>query len=103
MSVRTLAFARAPVRRIGNDMKFWTSPSLAPADWMGFALDAFECLFDQARYEPRMMSPGVHRRIIGWPGRIGYPDRMLAQVTERPGVCVTTREAMARQRMELHP
>lgn len=84
-----------------NDMKFWTSPSLTPADWLGYALDTFECLYDEARYEPRMMSVGIHLRIIGRPGRIGYLDRLLATVTERPGVCVTTREAMARRWMEM--
>ena len=84
-----------------NDMKFWTSPSLTPADWLGYALDTFECLYDEARYEPRMMSVGIHLRIIGRPGRIGYLDRLLAHVTERPDVYVTTREAIARRWIEL--
>ena len=85
-----------------NDMKFWTAPGLVPADWLGYALDTFECLYDEARYEPRMMSVGVHLRIIGRPGRIGYLDRLLAHVTERPGVCVTTRTAMATRWAELN-
>jgi len=84
-----------------NDMKFWTSPSLTPADWLGYALDTFECLYDEARYEPRMMSVGIHLRIIGRPGRIGYLDRLLAHVTERPDVYVTTREAIARRWIEM--
>ena len=84
-----------------NDMKFWTAPGLVPADWLGYILDTFECLYDEARYEPRMMSVGVHLRIIGRPGRIGYLDRLLSHITERPGVCVTTRLAMARRWAEL--
>ena len=56
-----------------NDMKMWTTPALTPADWLRYAVDSFDWLYAEAAQEPRMMSLGVHLRIIGRPGRIGVP------------------------------
>ena len=55
-----------------NDMKMWTDPSYTPADWLQYAIDSFEWLYREGADQPRMMSLGVHLRIIGRPGRIGY-------------------------------
>ena len=54
-----------------NDMKMWTAPSLTPSDWLEYTIDTFEWLYREGADAPRMMSLGVHLRIIGRPGRIG--------------------------------
>ncbi|MBL8380829.1 MAG: polysaccharide deacetylase family protein [Burkholderiales bacterium] len=78
-----------------NDMKFWTDPALSPDAWLKYAIDSFEWLYEEGRDAPRMMSFGVHLRIVGRPGRIGAFDRFLAHVSARPGVWITTRKAIA--------
>jgi allantoinase len=78
-----------------NDMKMWTAPSLTPADWLEYAIDTFEWLYREGVEAPRMMSLGVHLRIIGRPGRIGYFEKFLDHVAAKPGVWITTRKNIA--------
>lgn len=78
-----------------NDMKFWTDPALSAAQWLQYALDTFEWLYEEGAEAPRMMSLGLHLRIIGRPGRIGALERFLRHVTTRPGVWIATRRAIA--------
>ncbi len=78
-----------------NDMKFWTDPALSTAQWLQYAIDTFEWLYKEGAHAPRMMSIGLHLRIIGRPGRIGALERFLQHVAGRPGVWVATRRAIA--------
>ena len=78
-----------------NDMKMWTAPSLTPADWLEYAIDTFEWLYREGVEAPRMMSLGVHLRIIGRPGRIGYFEKFLDHIAAKPGVWITTRKNIA--------
>jgi peptidoglycan/xylan/chitin deacetylase (PgdA/CDA1 family) len=78
-----------------NDMKMWTTPAYTPAQWLQYAMDTFDRLYDEGDAAPRMMSLGVHLRIIGRPGRIGYLERFLAHVASHTGVWVATRQAIA--------
>ena len=65
-----------------NDMKMWNAPSLTPRAWCEFAIDTFDWLLKESEARPRMMSLGVHLRIIGRPGRIGALERFLQHVAE---------------------
>ena len=78
-----------------NDMKMWTAPSLTPDQWLKYAIDTFECLYAEGADAPRMMSFGVHLRIIGRPGRIGAFDAFLKHVKSREGVWCATRAEIA--------
>ncbi len=79
-----------------NDMKMWNAPSLTPRDWATYAIDTFDWLAREARqFGPRMMSLGLHLRIIGRPGRIGALERFLDHVCERQDVWVATRRDIA--------
>jgi peptidoglycan/xylan/chitin deacetylase (PgdA/CDA1 family) len=79
-----------------NDMKFWLAPALSPRDWMQYAIDTFEQLRREARQDgARMMSLGLHLRIIGRPGRIGALEGFLAHVARAEDVWVATREEIA--------
>ena len=78
-----------------NDMKMWTAPSLTPTDWLQYAIDSFEWLYREGATETRMMSLGVHLRIIGRPGRIGYLEKFLEYVIAKPGVWIATRREIA--------
>ena len=79
-----------------NDMKMWTAPSLTPRDWAAYAIDTHDWLAREAREAgPRMMSLGLHLRIIGRPGRIGALQRFLDHVRSRGEAWVATRQAIA--------
>lgn len=78
-----------------NDMKMWTAPSLTPADWLQYAIDTFDWLYREGGSDPQMMSFGLHLRIIGRPGRIGYLEKFLQHVAAKPDVWVATRHQIA--------
>lgn len=65
-----------------NDMKMWNAPSLTPRAWCEYAIDTFDWLLKESEARPRMMSLGVHLRIIGRPGRIGALEQFLQHVAE---------------------
>ncbi len=78
-----------------NDMKMWTAPSLTPADWLQYAIDSFDWLYREGKESARMMSLGLHLRIIGRPGRIGYLEKFLDHVAAKPDVWIATRKQIA--------
>ena len=80
-----------------NDMKMWTAPSLTPSDWLEYAIDTFEWLYREGMEASRMMSLGIHLRISGRPGRIGYFEKFLDHVATKPGVWIATRKEIADQ------
>lgn len=78
-----------------NDMKMWIAPGYTPAQWLEYAIDTFETLYAEGAEQPRMMSLGLHLRIIGRPGRIGAFEKFLQHVQERTGVWFATRREIA--------
>lgn len=79
-----------------NDMKFWLAPGYTPAQWLDYAVATFDWLYKEGAAAPRMMSLGLHLRIIGRPGRIGALDRFMQHVASRPDVWIATRLEIAR-------
>lgn len=79
-----------------NDMKFWTAPAYTPNQWLDYAVGTFEQLYEEGADAPRMMSLGLHLRIIGRPGRIGALSRFIDHVKSRPDVWCATRLDIAR-------
>lgn len=86
-----------------NDMKMWTAPAFTPADWLQYAIDTFDWLREESAQAPRMMSLGVHLRIIGRPGRIGYLERFVRHVRRHERVWIATRAAIAEHWARAHP
>lgn len=78
-----------------NDMKMWLAPGYTPSQWLEYAIDTFETLYAEGAGQPRMMSLGLHLRIIGRPGRIGAFEKFLQHVQERSGVWYATRRDIA--------
>ena len=81
-----------------NDMKFWTAPAYSPQDWLDYARRSLDWLCAEAAdHGPRMLSVGLHLRIIGRPGRIWALDEFLADAASRPDVWIATRGEVARR------
>ncbi|HEX2891982.1 polysaccharide deacetylase family protein [Vineibacter terrae] len=86
-----------------NDMKMWVAPAYSPAQWLEYAVDSFDQLYEEGAAQPRIMSLGVHLRIIGRPGRIGALAKFMQHVASRKDVWVTSRLAIAQHFAALNP
>lgn len=80
-----------------NDMKMWVAPALTPDQWLKYAIDTFDVLYQEGAEggAPRMMSLGLHLRIVGRPGRIWAVERFFEHIRSKAGVWITTRRAIA--------
>ncbi len=79
-----------------NDMKFWLAPGYTPGQWLDYAVETFDRLHGEgADGAPRLMSLGLHLRIIGRPGRIGALERFIAHVQSKPDAWCATRLEIA--------
>ncbi|MFO0437262.1 MAG: polysaccharide deacetylase family protein [Phenylobacterium sp.] len=79
-----------------NDMNFWLAPALTARDWLQYATDTFDQMHAEAlEGDTKMMSLGLHLRIIGRPGRIGAFRGFLEHIAGKPGVWVTHRAKIA--------
>jgi len=80
-----------------NDMKMWNHPAYTPDQWLKYVCDTLDWLLQEstALGQPRIMSVGVHLRIIGRPGRIGALQSFLDRVAAARGACVMTRLQIA--------
>jgi len=70
------------------------------ADFFAYLKDTFDVLRGEAASSPKMMSVGLHCRIIGRPGRIVALRRFLEYIAGFDDVWVATREQIARHWIE---
>ncbi len=66
------------------------------SDFADYVLDAFDWLWREGATAPKMLSIGLHLRMIGRPGRIGALDMLLAKMRARGGVWFARRADIAR-------
>jgi peptidoglycan/xylan/chitin deacetylase (PgdA/CDA1 family) len=60
-----------------NDMQFFhTQRFSGAADFAEYVIEAFDWLHREGAHAPKMLSVGLHLRMIGRPGRIGALDRI---------------------------
>ncbi|QRE75264.1 polysaccharide deacetylase family protein [Methylobacterium aquaticum] len=79
-----------------NDMRFQRGGGFVFGDdFARYCIDAFDRLYAEGGDAPRMLSVGLHLRIIGRPGRIGGLERFLAHVAAREGTWFARRDAIA--------
>jgi peptidoglycan/xylan/chitin deacetylase (PgdA/CDA1 family) len=80
-----------------NDIKFWVSPGFITKDqFASYMKDSLDTLYAESARFPRMMSIGLHPRIIGRPGRLGSLRYFIAYAQSFPDVWFATREQIAR-------
>ncbi|MBV9621493.1 MAG: polysaccharide deacetylase family protein [Gammaproteobacteria bacterium] len=71
--------------------------------FFNYCRDAFDWLYALgAAGRPRMLSIGLHGRIIGRPGRIGGLARLLEHIQGHAGVWICTRAAIAQHWLAQH-
>ena len=87
-----------------NDMRFATAQGFNSGDqFFAYLRDAFDTLYAEGAEGPRMMSVGLHCRLVGRPGRTAALARFLDHVSARDDVWVCRRLDIARHWHEHHP
>jgi len=87
-----------------NDMKFATAQGFNQGqDFFLYARDAFDALYAEGASAPKMMSVGLHTRLIGRPGRIGALRQFLQHVRAHSDVWICRRVDIARHWFAQHP
>jgi peptidoglycan/xylan/chitin deacetylase (PgdA/CDA1 family) len=69
-------------------------------DFVDYVTDAFDRLWEEGASAPKMLSVGLHLRMIGRPGRIAALERTLGHIVQRGGVWFARRDAIAKQWLE---
>lgn len=84
-----------------NDMRFSPGGGFVQAeDFSRYVAGAFDRLLTEGEKEARMLSVGLHLRLIGRPGRIAGLEALLAHMTAQPGVWFATRLQIAAHWLE---
>jgi len=87
-----------------NDMRFATPQGFNSGDqFFAYLKDSFDTLYAEGVEQPRMMSVGLHCRLVGRPGRAAALARFLDYVTGHDKVWVATRLDIARHWIRMHP
>jgi putative urate catabolism protein len=87
-----------------NDMRFVAAQGFNTADhFFAYLKDAFDTLYAEGETSPKMMSVGLHCRVIGRPGRIAALVKFLDYIESFENVWIATRETIARHWRQAHP
>jgi allantoinase len=91
-----------PYTLTNNDGKY-AAGMVHAGQWFGLLRDAFDVLYQEGATAPKMMSVGLHMRLIGHPGRIAGLWRFLDHVRKHKDVWVTRRVDIANHWKATHP
>jgi OHCU decarboxylase len=86
-----------------NDMRFATPQGFNSGDqFYAYLKDTFDVLYAEGETSPRMMSVGLHCRLVGRPGRAAALARFLDYVASHEDVWVARRIDIARHWIRRH-
>ncbi|MER9344096.1 allantoinase PuuE [Mesorhizobium sp. M0601] len=86
-----------------NDGRYVNTYGYQSPSFSAYLIQAFDFLRREAQVAPRMMSIGVHTRIVGRPGRAADLERFLDHVAAADDVWVTRRIDIAEHWRTTHP
>jgi allantoinase len=87
-----------------NDMKFGGIQGFNSGEqFFAYLRDAFDVLYAEGAERPRMMSVGLHMRLVGRPGRFAALQRFLDHVQRHRDVWLCRRIDIARHWIAHHP
>jgi putative urate catabolism protein len=87
-----------------NDMRFATPQGFNTADhFYTYLRDAFDVLYEEGAECPKMLSIGMHCRLLGRPGRFRALQRFLDHIQNHPEVWIARRIDIARHWHTHHP
>jgi allantoinase len=87
-----------------NDMRFASPQGFNSGDqFFAYLKDAFDTLYEEGAKTPKMMSIGLHCRLVGRPGRFASLKRFLDYVLKHDKAWVCRRIDIARHWHQRHP
>lgn len=88
-----------------NDMKDGNHNSfLSPDNFASYLIGAFDELYREGQDgAPKMLSIGLHARLMGRPGRVAGLRKFIEHAQEHEGVWFATREEIADHWASVHP
>lgn len=86
-----------------NDTKMLRGGVVTGEHFYQFLRDSLDMLREEGKTQPRMMSVGLHLRIVGHPGRAAGLARFMDYVKTLPDVYVCRREDIARHWIQRFP
>jgi putative urate catabolism protein len=87
-----------------NDMRFVQAQGFNTGEhFFNYLRDSFDALYAEGDMAPKMMSIGMHCRLLGRPGRIGSLRRFLDHVQAHDRVWICRRIDIARHWKATHP
>jgi len=87
-----------------NDMRFATAQGFNCGEqFYQYLKDSFDTLYAEGAQAPKMMSIGLHCRLVGRPGRIAALERFIDYVKSHDKVWLTRRVDIARHWQKTHP
>lgn len=87
-----------------NDMRFASPAGFTNGtQFFEYLRDTFDLLYAEGADTPRMMSVGLHCRLVGRPGRLVALLRFLDHVERHDRVWICSREEIARHWIKVHP
>jgi putative urate catabolism protein len=87
-----------------NDMRFATAQGFNSGEqFYQYLRDSFDVLYAEGEHSPKMMSVGLHCRLVGRPGRFRALQRFLDYVQSQEKVWICRRVDIARHWIDRHP
>ena len=84
-----------------NDVRFQRQGMTSGDEYLAYIKNAVQCVLEED--PPRMLSFGLHNRIIGHPGRALGLARVLDWLAAQPRVWITRRIDIAQHWRQVHP
>ena len=86
-----------------NDMRFATNQGFNSGEqFYTYLMDSFDALYNEGNTNPKMMSVGLHCRLIGRPGRIQSLKKFLDYVLKHEDVWICKRIDIAKHWIKNH-
>jgi len=87
-----------------NDMRFAAAQGFNSGEqFYNYLKDAFDVLYAEGETAPKMLSIGLHCRIIGRPARLASLTKFLDYISKHDRVWITRRIDIARHWLAMHP
>jgi len=87
-----------------NDMRFATNQGFNSGDqFYTYLKDSFDALYEEGKTNPKMMSIGLHCRLIGRPGRIKSLKKFLEYVLKFNDIWICKRIDIAKHWIKNYP
>ncbi len=87
-----------------NDMRFVSNQGFNTGDhFFSYLKDSFDALYEEGKTNPKMMSVGLHCRLVGRPGRIQSLKRFLEYVLSHEDVWICKRIDIAKHWIKNYP